>query len=436
MRKDLFLLAACYFCGVTVFFANTTIINIIAKKIINEGNLAPNYATFPFGFLAVFTASVLGPAGIAMNRYGHKKVFMFTALLGLVGSLVCISGLYTQATTALCLFTFGVTLQGCAYGVVNYYRHIAVLMGGTDDAIKSWCVAVVISSGALAGVAGPGIPTACRYAFPDHAYLSVYITLVFFYACHVFLLFLIQFAKTLDHSKAAALLIKPSPLRKVISRPKYIHVCLSGTVSNGFMMMIMGMSPVLLVDQVSLVYLALIVQLHAVSMFVPSFFTSKLIGKFGALPIICTGYFIGAVGAGLYLIDDGYIWDIYAARTVSLIFIGIGWNFTFVSSTTLLAGCYNQNEKLKAQSFNDTCLFGLGGILSILCGTIIRNIGLYWLIVISLIIYLCLAVFNLVYIWMQNHRRRKIFIVPSIVVNKITVKQFDYEQDLPCSYKF
>lgn len=426
MRRNLFLLAVSYFCGVTVFFANTTIINIIAKDIARDGNLATNFATFPFGFLILFTAAVLAPAGVAMNKYGHRKVFMVAAMFGLVGSLVCIGGLLTKSVAALCLFTFGVTLQGCAYGVVNYYRHIAVVMGGADDGIKSWCVAVVITSGALAGIAGPGIPSISRAAFPNHSYIAVYITLASFYLCHIIILYFVKLTNlqtTKNH-----ICSNPRSLWKVISRPKYIHACLSGAISNGLMMMIMGATPILLIDHISLIYLSVIVQLHAVSMFIPSFFTSKLIGKFNALTTTSAGYFIGAVGAALYLIDDGNIWHIYACRTVSLVFIGVGWNFTFVSSTTLLASCYNQNEKLKAQSFNDTCLFGLGGVLSLLCGTFLKAIGLFYMIIISVVIYLIMALANLLYIFKQSSQPVLETFSKSIS-NEIPLEKYNSEED-------
>lgn len=399
MKKNLLLLAASYFCGVTVFFANTTVMNIIAKRIAHEGNLESSLATFPFGFLVTFTALVLAPAGMAMNKFGCKKVFIFAAFLGCAGSLVCLGGLLSESVAALCLFTLGVALQGCAYGVVNYYRHVAVLMGGSDDGFKSWCVAIVISSGALGGIVGPGLTSIAQAVFPLNSYMVIYITITVVYVLQVFLLSFVQFTGDQISTSASN---PPRPLFCVIKQTKYIYACINGTVSNGLMMMIMGVTPILLSDHLSLIYLSVIVQLHAVSMFVPSFLTSKLIGKYGPLPLIGAGYFLGAAGAAVYLIDDGDIWHIYACRIISLILIGIAWNFTFLSSTTLLANCYKPNEKYKAQSFNDTCLFGLGGILSILCGTFLKLFGLLYIIVCSIVIYSLIAALNTVYIIRQN----------------------------------
>ena len=42
---------------------------------------------------------------------------------------------------------------------------------------------------------------------------------------------------------------------------------------------------------------------------------------------------------------------------VGLIFLGIGWNFLFVSGTSLLVISYRSEEKYKAQGYNDFTVF-------------------------------------------------------------------------------
>lgn len=80
---------------------------------------------------------------------------------------------------------------------------------------------------------------------------------------------------------------------------------------------------------------ALGLQWHVLAMFGPSFFTGRLIGRFGQRKITALGLVMiaasGPAGA------DG-------RRAVrfwgSLILLGVGWNFGFIGATAMLTACY------------------------------------------------------------------------------------------------
>ena len=56
---------------------------------------------------------------------------------------------------------------------------------------------------------------------------------------------------------------------------------------------------------------------------------------------------------------------------VGLIFLGIGWNFLFVTATSLLVTTYTPDEKFKAQGFNDLVVFSFTAISSLSAGVLI-----------------------------------------------------------------
>ena len=56
---------------------------------------------------------------------------------------------------------------------------------------------------------------------------------------------------------------------------------------------------------------------------------------------------------------------------VGLIFLGIGWNFLFVTATSLLVTTYTPDEKFKAQGFNDLVVFSFTAISSLSAGILI-----------------------------------------------------------------
>ena len=54
-----------------------------------------------------------------------------------------------------------------------------------------------------------------------------------------------------------------------------------------------------------------------------------------------------------------------------LIFLGLGWNFLFISGTSLLVLSYRDEEKFKAQGFNDLIVYTVQAIASLSAGVFI-----------------------------------------------------------------
>jgi MFS family permease len=105
-------------------------------------------------------------------------------------------------------------------------------------------------------------------------------------------------------------------------------------------------------------------------MFVPSFFTGHLIRRLGTFNIMLTGILL----LGLC------VWINFAGTTVThfwgaLLLLGLGWNFLFVGSTTLLTETYSLNEKAKAQALNDFLVFGTVTLTSFSSGAVQHALG-------------------------------------------------------------
>ena len=56
---------------------------------------------------------------------------------------------------------------------------------------------------------------------------------------------------------------------------------------------------------------------------------------------------------------------------ISLIFLGIGWNFLFISGTSLLVLTYKEEEKFKAQGLNDFIVYSVHATGSLSAGVLI-----------------------------------------------------------------
>jgi MFS family permease len=105
-------------------------------------------------------------------------------------------------------------------------------------------------------------------------------------------------------------------------------------------------------------------------MFVPSFFTGKLIQRFGAAQIAGSGMLILVTAALVGLAGIGF-----GHFAVALVLLGLGWNFAFIGGTTLLTESYRPSERAKVQAANDFGISALMAIASLSSGALLANFG-------------------------------------------------------------
>jgi MFS family permease len=105
-------------------------------------------------------------------------------------------------------------------------------------------------------------------------------------------------------------------------------------------------------------------------MYAPSFVTGSLIMRFGVRRIMALGLtmIVGAAAIGLSGIA---LWNFW----VGLAVLGIGWNFAFISATTLVTACHDPHERNKVQAFNDFLVFGSMAIGSFSSGALLSRYG-------------------------------------------------------------
>jgi MFS family permease len=59
----------------------------------------------------------------------------------------------------------------------------------------------------------------------------------------------------------------------------------------------------------------------------------------------------------------------------SLVFLGIGWNFSFVGATAMVTECYRPSERTFVQSVNDFAVFGTVAVASFASGSTLAVAG-------------------------------------------------------------
>jgi len=116
-------------------------------------------------------------------------------------------------------------------------------------------------------------------------------------------------------------------------------------------------------EKISLTKTGFVIQLHIAAMFLPSLITGNLIKKFGHSKIMYAGVVLFSITILTSLFEQNFV-----NYLTALVFLGFGWNFLFISGTSLLVLTYKEDEKFKAQGFNDLIVYSIQAVASLSAG--------------------------------------------------------------------
>ena len=152
---------------------------------------------------------------------------------------------------------------------------------------------------------------------------------------------------------------------ELISQPRFLQALMASAFAYAVMTFLMTATPISMhiMEKISLTKTGFVIQLHIVAMFLPSLVTGNLIRKFGHSKIMYVGVCLFSITILTSLFEQNFI-----NYLVALIFLGFGWNFLFISGTSLLVLTYRENEKFKAQGFNDLIVYSIQAVTSLSAG--------------------------------------------------------------------
>ncbi len=157
----------------------------------------------------------------------------------------------------------------------------------------------------------------------------------------------------------------------LLRQPRLIVAIICGTLAQALMNFVMTAAPLAMVQcGHTIVDATLGIQWHIVAMFAPSFFTGKLIQRYGKEKLVVAGLLILAV-CGLVSLSGLTVAHFWTA----LILLGVGWNFAFIGATAMVTDCHTPAERAKVQGFNDFTIFGTTTVGSLLAGYLLAIVG-------------------------------------------------------------
>ncbi|WP_186420722.1 MFS transporter [Bosea sp. CS1GBMeth4] len=319
------------------------------------------FATVPVSLMQLGLACGVIPAAFLMRRLGRRSGYVIGALVGAVGASVAATGVAGRLFWLFCLGTF---LCGLYSSYVQSYRFAAA--DTASESFKPRAISWVMIGGLAAAVIGPQ---------------SVYWTRDLTPAAPFAASFLAQGALALLAIGVVLALRAPPvaearsgggrPLSEIMRQPKFIASVIAALVAYGLMSFVMTAAPLAMVGcGHSVGDAALGIQWHVLSMFAPSFFTGRLIARFGKEKVTAAGLLLTALAAvvGLSGLSVAHFW-------ITLVLLGIGWNFGFIGATALVTDCYRPQERVKVQAANDFLVFGSVAIASFSSGGLLSAGG-------------------------------------------------------------
>jgi fucose permease len=251
----------------------------------------------------------------------------------------------------------------------------AAMESVTEDLIPK-AASMVLVGGIAAAFLGPEIAMLGK-DLHEVEFAGSFILLAGLFA--IALVFLIGFKNPVIQEQKTDL--QERPLKIILKQRIFWVAMLSATIGYAVMSFIMTATPVSMhvMDGHSLGHTKWVIQSHIVAMFLPSLVTAWIIRKLGVSKMMISGLFayilciiIAFVGK-----DVGNYW-------VSLVLLGIGWNFLFIGATTLLPQSYRPSERFKVQALNDFVIFGIQAIASLSAGWFIFAVGWKMLLLLNL----------------------------------------------------
>ena len=354
--KNVVLLALCQAIAMT----SITILDTVAALIGNTLAIDKSLATLPLALLQAVSMVTTIPASVLMQRVGRKFGFSIGHAIAVVG--VGLGGMAMWLHN-FSLFCLAIAPIGVLTGFAGFYRFAATEV--TTEAFRAQAVSLVISGRVIAAVVGPGLAGLSKDWFPSIPFAGSLLPIV---GLQILALVLLQKA-TISTPLATNPHQKGRPLLDIMQQPIFQVSVLGSMVGYGTMVLLMTATP-LAMAAVHHPFSASVIQWHVFGMFAPSFFTGWLIARFGVLTIILCG--IGLQLSGVVINLSGVGVEYFQ---IALALLGIGWNFMFVGSTTLLTQAYTSIEKAKTQAIHDFLMFSCVTIATFLSGQILSRLG-------------------------------------------------------------
>lgn len=388
MYRNVILLAVCQALFFSVAAMNITVASLVGHALVADKSLA----TLPVTMSVVGAMLSTMPMALFMQRRGRRMGFAVGALAGMAGMALCALAIAVQS---FALFLAGVTLFGLFVATAAFFRFAAAELA--DDAFRPRAISWVMIGSLFAGLVGPKLATLTQNLL-SAPFMASYLAAILLCALVLILQSVISYAPPATSRADEA---APRGLGALVAQPAFFAALVAGMVGYASMSYLMTATPLSMVHHHGHDFASagFVIQAHVIAMFAPSFFTGGLIARWGAPRIILAGVLANMAAVATALSGVGFLHFM-----ISLVLLGVGWNFMYVGGTAWLTQSYRPSERGRAQGFNDLMVSGFTALASYASGLVLHHTGwsiLAW----SAVPFLILA--GAVVAWAARRTRRQ-----------------------------
>lgn len=372
-----------YFLGQSINL--TTAVMSVTMAALVGASIAPSpwMSTVPYGFQFLCVTLLTYPVSKLMIAIGRKKSFLIATIpLALSG----VVGFIAVENHSFILLMLSHSLLGAYIAFANFNRFAAT--DNIPTILKPKAISLVVAGGILASIIGPFLTINLKDFDGLNAFSACYAAFVGLAAISFVLNLIVKSPENSgEHAEDNSSHTKIS----TILNSRVVLLAISvGAVGYGLMNLIMIQASMYLATlDVHFDHITAAIQWHVVAMFAPSFFTGLIIQRLGLKSVVMYGIYIILLCALINIFTNNYY-----LITFSLILLGLGWNFTYVGGSALLALSMEGSPFAKqAQGINDVGISIFATIGSFTPALFLALIGWQGTNILSILICAALAYF-------------------------------------------
>lgn len=354
--------------------AASPVIVFIGGILATSMNADPALVTLPVTVMILGVASAAIPAALLAKKKGRRFATYTGFSIGLFGTLLAV---VAALNASFELFVLASLLFGASTAFIQQLR-FAAIESISDSKDVPTVLSILMLSGIFSAFLGPEIAvTAKDWLSSPHGYAGSFLFLAGLFV--VAMVLMLKFKNPeIQQSESQG---DVRPLSEIIKQPIFVIAILSAAIGFALMSYLMTATPLSMhhLHGHSLNDTKWVIQSHIAAMFIPSLFTALLVKRIGLKNLMLAGTIIYALVTVVALSGEQvmhYWW--------ALILLGIGWNFLFLTGTSLLPQSYRASERHKVQAINDFIIFGFQATASLMAGWILFKAGWHVVVLTSL----------------------------------------------------
>ena len=337
-------------------------------------------STLPMSISVVGIAIGAIFASKLMSITGRKVGFIVASIGNTLVSILAAYSILIQSFSIYCVANF---FLGMGMAFTHQYRFAAAESVSKDKVPRA--ISIILLGGIVSAFIGPSVANFSKDLFSNHMYIGSYLSLAALtFLPTIFFLFYKNTSKielSFKYSGRSYL--------ELVSQPRFLQAVISSAFGYAIMTFLMTGTPLSMhvIDGISLNKTSIVIQIHVACMFLPSLIAGNLVKKIGHSKMMYVGVGLYCITVVISLFDQSFL-----NYMIALVFLGFGWNFLFISGTSLLVLTYKEEEKYRAQGFNDFVVYSVHALGSLSAGILIvlTNWKIMNLICIPLIIVIIL----------------------------------------------